>query len=249
MIGYPLLPTFVYLLRLVICTLSIAAASAELASYRADIKLVRYGVVDVRMSGEMSFSQQGTEWTLGIHGKGWLTKLSEQSSGIIKDERYLPTHYRKDNRFYGVREKISWSFDWGKKLVSGRVQKKNRSYPLDSIIHDPNSFQMPLRQALLANKTDFETRFLRYLRPETLRFRVVKEEPLNLSGSVVETLLLEQVTPQRQGERKLIWVAKQYGFIPLRFATYKDGKLRDEIRVTRLFMEDQEVSFTTASRE
>ena len=222
------------------------ASHAELSNYRAEIKATRHGAIDLKADGDVVFNiTPSGQWSLLLEIKGGPLKHRELSSGNLTNGEFKPNNYQQRSKFLFVKEYIDWSFQWDKKQIIGQVKKDEHSYPLESIIHDPLSFQLPLRQALInSNETQFEYQFMRYSRPDELRFEIIGEELLSLEFGRVHTLIIKQTKPMKSDEKKLIWVAKDLDFIPVRFTTYKDDKIKDDMVVEKLWINDQLVSTT-----
>lgn len=240
-----MLRTFsVLLITLLSSTLSLA--QTELSDYRADIRAVRHGAIDIKSEGSISFTHTNqNRWQLEVRLTDGPLKLTEVTHGEIVDgSTYRPLDFERRMKILFYREDIDWEFDWQNQKISGRVKKDNHNHALNELIHDPNSFQVPMRQGLMAGETDFSYRFLRYSRPDDLAFEVVGEELLPLAGGRVHTLIIRQTDPLKRDEKKLIWVAKDHDYIPVKFSTYDDGKLRDELVVEKLWVNGALVDFS-----
>ena len=226
--------------------LTAAVSKAELSSYRAQIEATRHGTIDLKADGEIAFKMQPSgQWSLLLDIKGGPLKHRELSSGYTVNSEYRPNKYEQRTKFLFVKEYIDWAFQWDQQKIVGKVKKDDYTFPLETTIHDPLSFQLPLRQSLIdGNRTTFEYQFMRYTRPDTLRFEVIGEELLTLDFGRVHTYILKQTKPMKSDEKKLIWVAKDFDFIPLRFTTYKDDKIKDDLVVEKLWINEQLVSTT-----
>ena len=141
------------------------------------------------------------------------------------------------------KEHVDWQFDWGKEWLTGYVKKDFFEYSLASPIHDPMSFQLPMRAALMEGGKSFAFQFMRHNRPVALKFEVIGEELLLLPNGRVHTLIIKQLWPLQSKQKKLIWVAPELEFVPIRFATFDDGKIENDILVERLWLDDEEVTF------
>lgn len=244
---HSLLRLFKVVLCLTLATSAIALESEEtrLSDYRAEVKAVRYGVVDLKAKGDLVFelSDSGL-WSLQMDISGGPLKSHERSVGELVDNEYRPLSFERDTKFVFVKEKIRWNFDWENEQVTGKVQKDNKEHDLPQLVHDPISFQVSMRQAFLAGKSSYETRYLRYSRPDDLSFEIIGEELLSIGGGRVHTLIVKQTKPEKKDVRKLIWVAPSLEYIPVRFVTYEDNKMKDEFFVEKLWINDSPVNFT-----
>lgn len=229
---------------LLILTLTSLISAAELSDYRAEVSVLHKAVIDLKADGMMTFQHTSPNaWELVIDVKGGPGKSYEKTVGDINDGEYRPKTFKRATKILFIKENIDWTFDWQGKKVTGTVQKDDYQHALNSTIHDPNSFQIPLRQGLMDGQKKFSFTFMRYNRPSSLQFEVIGEELLTLDAGRVHTLILKQTKPLRSDEKKLIWVAKDYDYIPVRFTTYKKDKIKDDVVVEKLWINDQKISF------
>lgn len=236
-----------FIIALLVLSLSsvFTQAQSDLSDYRADISAVRYGTFNIRSEGYITFNHLDDEhWQLKIRFSDGPVKLSETTRGDIKDQTYRPTEFERRLKVLFYRESVDWDFNWQANRVTGQVKKDDHSYPLTQIIHDPNSFQVPMRRQLMQGATSFDFRFLGYRQPTDLKFEVIGEELLSLEGGRVHTLILKQLKPLGKDEKKLIWVARDHQFIPVKYANYEDGKIRDEMTVKKLWIDGKPVRFS-----
>lgn len=221
---------------------AVFANAAELTEYRADVSAVRHGTVDIKARGEMVFElDQNGRWQNWIEVKGRGLTIEEHSSGRRFNNEFRPTSYDRLTRFLFYREPIQWSFDWRNMVIAGEVKKDDYQYDIDDTVHDPLSFQLEVRRALQQGETTFTYQYMRYNRPQELVLEVIGEELLELADERVHTLIIQQIKPARSSERRLIWVTKNWGFVPVRYATYDDGKIKDDIFVTQLWVDGEKV--------
>ncbi len=231
------------LITTVIASLAPYSFSFELSSYRAEITATRYGAVDIKAKGTTTFSLNNNTWQNEVSVKGGGLKSEERSKGFLQDEIFKPESYRKRTKFLFIKENIDWAFSWAESKVEGNVKKDKYKYDLETSLHDPLSYQAPLRIALANGETSIAFLYLRYNRPQKLTFEVIGEELLSLGKHQVHTLIVKQTAPMSSSRKKLIWVAKDFDYIPVKFASYKNDKLKDDIEVKRLWIDGKEVSF------
>jgi hypothetical protein len=221
-----------------------AGGAFAIESYRADVSATRHGSIDIKLQGKINFEiAPNGEWSYTLEAKGGPVKTYETSKGSMDGLDFLPEHYQRNTNFLFVKENVEWTFNWTEKKLNGKIKKDSYNYDLTSIVHDPISFQLPLQSALNNNETKFSFQYLRYKRPEALEYEVIGEELLTLETGQVHTNIIKQTKPTRSDEEKFIWVAKDHGYIPVRFATYKKDKLKDEIIVNKLWINGKVVNF------
>jgi hypothetical protein len=218
--------------------------AGSLSDYKADIRATRHGILDIKLKGSMSFkiSDQG-EWAFKLDIKGGPVKSSEVSTGMKVGNEYRPSFYRRNTKVFFSKENIEWQFDWTKNTVTGKVKKDSLKFDMPQTIHDPLSYQIPIREALATGDKTFNFQYMRYKRPGELEFEVVGEELLMLENGRVHTIILKQTKPQRKNEKKLIWVALKHDYVPVRFTTYNENKIKDDVVVEKLWIDNQLVVF------
>ena len=231
-------------LGVLLVTCLIAGQSLALSNYRAEITATRHGVLDIKLDGVMTFiSDVQGNWSLQLETDGGPINSFERSVGETVEGQYRPLSYQRDSKVLFFKEHVDWQFDWGKKWLTGYVKKDFFEYSLASPIHDPMSFQLPMRAALMEGEKSFAFQFMRHNRPVALKFEVIGEELLLLPNGRVHTLIIKQLWPLQSKQKKLIWVAPEWEFVPIRFATFDDGKIENDILVERLWLDDEEVTF------
>jgi hypothetical protein len=229
---------------LVLTLLSCVSHASELSDFKADIEARHNGVIDLKAKGTMHFELSGDgKWEMSLSVKGGPSKSSEVSKGILADGQFLPTEYERRTKILFAKEDVDWDFDWGSNTVTGVVDKKDYRHTLNQTVHDPMSYQIPLRIGLMNGETKFNYSYLRWNRPNDLSFEVIGEELLQLESGRVHTLILKQTKQVKANEKKLIWVAKDYDFIPVRFTTFRKDKIRDDVIITKLWIDGKAIKF------
>ncbi len=238
-----------YMLRIAfVLTISVLISShltaAELTSYKAEVTAVRKGTIDLKVKGEINFNiSKSKDWSLALTTKGATVRLSERSTGDFDGINFRPLTYRKRSSVLLFKENITWAFNWANSSVIGRVKKKSYSHSLPEIIHDPLSYQLPFRQQIQKGLKEFQFTYLRYSKPEILKFQIVGHERLNTETGSIDTLIIKQMSPTKKNTVKKIWVSVDYDHIPVKFSTYYKGKLKNEVSVTKLWVEGERISF------
>lgn len=225
--------------------LSLAAhANEKLLPFEATLEATRFGTFDVNLEGKMYLKTNGNQWEFGLNAKKGAIATDEVSKGqLLANNKYQPNSYDKSSHVLLIKENVNWDFDWNKKTVSGKVKKDKIQHDLYDNLFDPLSYQLALRQQLKAGQLQLTVDNLRYKNPETFLFAVIGEELLEVNGQMILTKIVKQLQPQKGDSKYLIWVAPEYDYITLRFASYKKGKLKDLVQVTSLSIDGQPASF------
>lgn len=210
----------------------------------ADIVAKRHGALTFKAKGTLSFQQASDQsWSLKLQAKGGPVKVLEETTFRLIDGNLKPINYQQDIRALFFKEQIDWSFDWNASKLSGRVNGDPYSYTLVNGMNSPNSFQVAMRQDIAQGAKKVDYPFMKFKRPSHIYFAVIGEERLSLGDTKVDTIIIEQTAPLRSKERKLIWIAPGYDYIPVKFETKREGKLKESLEVTRLTLRGRLIEF------
>lgn len=215
-------------------SLFLAELSAQpLTPFEASLKATRYGTFDISVNGTLAYQADANgNWQYSLITEKGLINSQEVSKGTTVDDQFITQSYRKNAKVLMIRETSAWDFNWNTRRVTGEVDKDDVAHPINGIIYDPLSYQLAMRAGLLNGETEFEFPYLRYKNPTTARFIVIGEELLDIGNGRVMTKIIRQTAPVSADTKRLIWVAPELDYIPVRFATYVKDKLKDDVRVT-----------------
>jgi hypothetical protein len=219
-------------------------ANEKLLPFEAKLEATRFGTIDFHLDGKMYFRMDGNQWQYGLVAeKGAISTIETSQGTLVNNNTYRPSSYDKKSQVFLIKENIEWNFDWANMVINGKVKKDSYKYPLNENIFDPLSYHLAMRQHFRAGNLEFTFKNLNYRRPETFNFVIIGEELLELNGRTVLTKIVKQMAPVKKDYKHLIWIAPEYDFIPVKFASYKKGKLKDLIEVTSLTMDASKASF------
>ncbi|MFQ3231052.1 DUF3108 domain-containing protein [Reinekea sp.] len=219
-------------------------ANETLLPFVATLEATRFGTFDLNLDGKMYLKTNGNQWEFGLNAKKGAIATDEVSKGkLLANNKYQPNSYEKKSHVFLIKENIDWNYDWIKNTVKGKVKKDKIEHTLHDNLYDPLSYQLALRQQLKAGQLQLSVDNLRYKNPETFQFAVIGEELLEINGTLIMTKIVKQLKPQRGDSKYLIWVAPEFDYITLRFASYSKGKLKDLVQVTSLSINGQASSF------
>ncbi|MHA7879468.1 MAG: DUF3108 domain-containing protein [Saccharospirillum sp.] len=244
--------TLLRTLILSLCCASVATAvtaqsqnpTLDLVPFTAELEAIRYGTIDIRTTGTLSLNESGPDqWHYRLATDGRAISLTEEVWFDVDEHRLLPERYRFDSRVLFVRSSKRLTFDHDQRRVTGTVDRDDIDRRFEPPLYDAIGYQIALQQQLAAGNESIELNVFRHKRPDNMAFRVAGEELLRLPTGQVYTLIIEQLTQLSRNERKLIWVAPDLGYMPIRFGRFEDGNIKEEIRVTRLILDGQAVSF------
>lgn len=216
----------------------------DLAPFTAELEAIRYGTIDISTTGTLTLRETGPEqWHYRLATDGRAISLTEEVWFDVDNHLLLPSRYSFESRVLFVRNNKQLQFDHDERRVSGTVDKDRINTRFEAPLYDAIGYQIALQQQLAAGHEHIELNVFRHKRPDNMAFRVAGEEMLRLPTGRIYTLIIEQTTQLSRNERKLIWVAPDLGYMPIRFGRYESGKIKEEIRVTSLVLDGQAISF------
>lgn len=234
------------LIRILIPVVTLLLAPAwglELVPFKAKLEAIRYGAIDLKTGGTLRLSRDKDQWHYRLATDGHAIALDEEVWMTVDGDQLLPQRYEFESKVFWVKNRKSLRFDHRNNRVTGRVDKDKIDAGFKPPLYDAIGYQIALQQALIAGERTIRLNVFRHNRPDDMVFQVIGEEMLDLPSGDIYTWIVEQTDPVGKNERKLIWVAPDLNFIPLRFGRYEKGKLKEEIRTLSLTLDGQAVSF------
>lgn len=237
------------LFRLLIITLLLGLGSSvaradTLIPFTAELEAIRHGAIDLSTTGTLALRRDDdSQWHYRLKTDGRTVSLLEEVWFSVENDRVKPQRYQFESRLFWSKNTKNLTFDHQRNRVTGTVDKESVSTGFEPPLYDAIGYQVVLQQRLAEGERDIRFNVFRHKRVDSMSFRVIGEERLSLPGGDVYTWIVEQTDPVGRNERKLIWVAPELNFIPLRFGRYEKGKLKEEIRTLSLQQNGQTISF------
>lgn len=145
---------------------------------------------------------------------GNITETSEFSWGA-KDKQVTPLRYTYVRTGMGKNSNYELQFDWGKHTVTN-LQNHN-SISMDGVqkLQDNLSYQVQLRQDLIAGKNNFTYEITNGKKIRSYRFEIAGEEMLDTALGKVNTVKVRRV--QTNDKREIYaWFAKDFQYLMVR---------------------------------
>ncbi|AJQ95898.1 protease II [Gynuella sunshinyii YC6258] len=217
----------------IIIILTASSAQAEgLTEFRMKLKAERFRPISVTMSGTQSLVKLPNEnWQFQLMADGSWAGIEETSEFSVQQNQVLPVHFQSDSHFSFFSEKKEITFDRQNNKISITVDKDQRTLDLKAAVFDPHSYQIHLANQIREGKSDIEFQVIRYKRPLIYSYQVVGEEWLNTATGKLLTVKVRQVRGVDKKEDYFVWLAKDYGYIPIQFEHYKKDKIIDRIEM------------------
>ncbi|WP_428240419.1 DUF3108 domain-containing protein [Gynuella sp.] len=218
---------------LAVTLLAASSVQAEdLTEFRMKLKAERFRPISVTMSGTQSLVKLPNEnWQFQLLADGSWAGIEETSEFSIQQNKVLPVHFQSDSHFSFFSEKKEITFDHQNSKISIKVDKDQRTLDLKADVFDPHSYQIHLANQIREGKDNIEFRVIRYKRPLVYSYQVAGEEWLNTAAGKLLTVKVKQVRGVDKKEDYFVWLAKDYGYIPIQFEHYKKDKIIDRIKM------------------
>lgn len=204
-------------LSIIICLgfSAIASAEAPLSVFDNQYKAKLYGFsIDVR--SRLTPSADGT-YEFFFKADSFVGSVTETSQIIWNEttQTVKPKHYSYKREGLGKSREEELSFDWDNQTVINLV--KNTTWPMlgNHNIQDDLSYQLQLRQDLLAGKRKFSYRLSNGKKIKEYNFEIVDEETLDTPMGEVKTIKVKR-TYTKDSRATYAWFAKDYQYLLIR---------------------------------
>lgn len=199
------------------------ATATELSTFdnQYTAKMYGFGIIvtsSLRPKGDNRF-----EFYFGANAMiGDVTEISE-FSWSAKDQLVTPQHYFYTRTGLGKNRREDLQFDWNNKQVTSAARKS--SLPLDATqkIQDSLSYQVQLRQDLIAGKTNLSYSITNGRKIKQYRFEVVGEETLDTPLGKVATVKVRRKEDNNEEREIYAWFAKDFQYLLVRLQQEENG--------------------------
>lgn len=236
-----------YVIRFIFAFILVQLATVQagqLIPFTAELEAIRHGAIDLSTNGSLSLRPASDGlWHYRLETDGRTVALREEVWFTMEEDTVTPQRYEFESRVFWSKTHKRLNFDHNLNKVSGVVNDDKISTSFEPPLYDAIGYQIALQQRLADGERDISFDVLRHKRVDRMAFRVIGEERLSLPAGDVYTWIIEQTEPIGRDERKLIWVAPELNYIPLRFGRYEKGKLKEEIRTLSLKQNGKSINF------
>lgn len=161
-----------------------------------------------------------------------LTTVAENFIGKISEEERLslsstgeiiPHDYHYKRSIFGKKRTETTSFKPDQQLVINTYKGKTVELPLEKSLLAPLSYQLQLRQDLLAGKEDFTYRVIYRNAVRDYHYKVIRSETLATPIGKLETLVIQRIRDSNERET-FLWLAKSLDYLPVKLLQKEDGE-------------------------
>jgi len=219
------MPAFIFLLFS--CLLSLTAISAELlphtATYTAYIKK------GLSMKGEAvrELKQlKSGQWQYRFDVESIAADIKESTTFSWQNDHITPFNYKYElSPFLASKRKRKVSFNWQQNTV--RSSYKDKKWTLETIpinSQDRLSYQLQMLIDVKSGKKNMIYPIVHKGKIKDSHFRVLREEPLQTTLGILDSVLVEKVRAEGKKRKTHLWFAKDHAFLLLKmYQIEKDG--------------------------
>ena len=220
-------------LLLSLTSLSAFPVNAEtLTEFNMQLEAQRFRPFNVTMSGSQSLVKLPNQnWQFQLVADGSWAGIDETSEFAMADGEVVPVHFKSDSHFGFFSEKKEITFDHQLQKALVIVDKDSRTVDLEPQVFDPHSYQIYLANQIQAGKKTIEFKVIRYKRPLIYRYQVIGDDTVQTSAGKLATVKVKQIHGIDEKEDQYVWLAKDFGYIPVQYEHYRKNKIVDRIRM------------------
>ena len=123
------------------------------------------------------------------------------------------------------------SFDWAKRIETGKNEKKHWQIPLENDVLDVQSQLLALQLDLANGKKTFEYRVSKKGAIKNYRYEIIQHEPLDTLLGKLDTVRVERVHDKDDDRATITWFSPQHQFIPVRLQFFDEGEEEGDLRI------------------
>lgn len=174
---------------------------------------------------ELARSKNGN-WVLSNKVTASMFTLNESSIFKLDNSEIIPLKYEFQQNSFGKNKHTLLDFDWGNKQVAATSSKKgNVTYELPFTTLDKLTYQLQLRNELMANKTLSEYLVADKKRLKTYKFEVLGKEIISTELGELNTIKIQRIRDKKSNRSTLIWLAEDWDYLVVQLHQTEKGKL------------------------
>ncbi|RYE50988.1 MAG: DUF3108 domain-containing protein [Sphingobacteriales bacterium] len=147
---------------------------------------------------------------------------SSQLKWSPEDQTVIPLQYSYKRRGMGKNRDDSLTFDWTGKQVVNNVKNTNLPINATQKLQDSLSYQLQLRQDLLAGKSDLTYSITDGKKIKQYRFEIAGEETLKTPLGDVKTVKVKR-SHKSEDRNTYAWFAKDFQYLLVRLQQEENG--------------------------
>lgn len=137
------------------------------------------------------------------------------SHGTYSQSTWAPTNYRFVRSVFGRKREISIDLDASAKKITTIAEQRPWTQPYEPGVQDKLSYQLQLREDLIAGREELSYRIADGGRIKTYRFVRIGKETLTTAAGTFDCLRLQLERAEDQ-QQTLIWMAPALDYLTIR---------------------------------
>ena len=191
-------------------------AQAQLAPFSAQYSATLDLLIDLPVTATRKLEQSPSGlWHFSSEAKSTFAYQSEASTLGYKNSRWTPLSYKFNRSVFGRKRNLSISFDAERQRITTVAKQQPWAQPYEANVQDKLSYQLQLREDLIAGRQELSYRIADGGKIKTYRFVRSGEETLTTPAGTFDCvrLQLERAADQQQ---TLIWMAPALDYLTVR---------------------------------
>jgi len=214
---------------------------AEYGVYRNNKRIAR-ATIKLEQTGDHSYRY--SRHAKGVKGLARFLKFKETETADFEllGGSYRPLSYQSELRSTGRKRHWQAEFDWEVNSISGNKDGDSFEIEAEPAVQDPATLQMTLRDALSRNLLPLEFRMLDGNAIEDQKFVSETEDGHKTQIGCTDTVKVDRVR-ENSNRYTTAWYATSADYITIRLDHGKRGDTNNSMRLERLTVDGEAVSF------
>jgi len=193
-----------------------ATAFAQLQPFAATYSATLDLLIDLPVEARRTLTRSPSGvWYFSSEAKSAFASQSESSTLALEPHGWAPKNYKFARSVFGRKRQISISFDPERKSITTVAKQEPWTQPYEQGVQDKLSYQLQLREDLMAGKSDLSYRIADGGKIKTYRFVRSGRETLTTPAGTFEC---ERLQLQRSADQQqtILWMAPELDYLTVR---------------------------------
>lgn len=177
--------------------------------------LVKYDGVTIGTSTVTVRPLHANHYWLSLHDQPVISLLSgdvlESSTGLWSHSQIIPLHYFYNYHYFKQHRQLELLFNWRINKLVTYVNQLPWQMPIELGTQDKLSYDLQLRQDLIAGKNNFKYSVADGGKIKTYQFKIIGTEIITTPLGTFNTIKISRL-PMPEKENVTLWIAKQLDY-------------------------------------
>ncbi len=195
---------------------AVQLAQAQLAPFSAKYSATLDLLIDLPVEATRRLEQSPSGiWYFTSEAKTTVARQSESSTLRFEDQGWSPVSYKFNRSVFGRKRELSINFDAERQRITTVAKQQPWVQAYERGVQDKLSYQLQLREDLLAGRDELSYRIADGGRVKTYRFVRSGRETLTTPAGTFDCLRLQLERGEDQ-QQTLIWMAPALDYLTVR---------------------------------